>query len=530
MSVAKIQLNGVDGSNDNLPLNTLVQLNNHGDGNESTFLWAIAQQPVGGTDTLSATNIQNPTLTPKNEGSYLITLVVDQGLATECQDSAIVGILQLKTQTRIPAATETKQVDAARGWAPRVDVALQRLDSLVADPGTLIAVSTAIANPGQVFYLGDLTTIKTGLPGQEYVPFAYPVASASDLANPLVIFEGKVGVNGACAVGDLIVLRSAGIFRAATFASQVGYVPAYCSTAGVVSAAQTANCRMVGTFQGGTNIVASFLAWGAFYESSDAPLAAIPQGCIIGVAASGMAAGIAVTLGNLTSSGGLTNIPIAEVPFNNLEQPLYLCEGKLANIGSAAAMGELVLLRYAGVSLFTFAAAGTIAGVFCDGTGNLSQVPSDPSRCVGTLIPYTGANRVIWGAACNWSPTYLTFGCGASSNGNTVKWLWPTSCGVDATAAPVEIKLPRKLGIKSMVVNMQTGVTGTGSQYFKLYINGSLSSLVVAVPSGSASGALYTTPVETTDPLFSLSENCVAGNPGSSGGSNIAVTLELYSA
>ena len=56
MTQALITVNAVAGSNTDLPINTLVQLNNTGNGGEITYAWSILDQPPGTADALSSTN------------------------------------------------------------------------------------------------------------------------------------------------------------------------------------------------------------------------------------------------------------------------------------------------------------------------------------------------------------------------------------------------------------------------------------------------------------------------------------------
>ena len=65
MPSANISINGVDGSNADLPINVLVQLGNQNTGGEVTFNWTIVDQPPGLDDMLSSATLQNPTFTPK---------------------------------------------------------------------------------------------------------------------------------------------------------------------------------------------------------------------------------------------------------------------------------------------------------------------------------------------------------------------------------------------------------------------------------------------------------------------------------
>ena len=117
MPAAQISINGVPGSNADLPINTLVQLNNVGIGGEVTYAWSILDQPIGAADALSNPAIVNPTITLKKEGSYLIRLVVNAGLASEKIDTRVAAVKHLKTRLRVPAAGEKLEVDVVDGWA-----------------------------------------------------------------------------------------------------------------------------------------------------------------------------------------------------------------------------------------------------------------------------------------------------------------------------------------------------------------------------------------------------------------------------
>jgi len=211
MPAAVIKINGVVGSNDDLPINVLVLLDNQNAGGEITYLWSIVDQPLGAADALSATNIQNPTFTPKKEGTYLLKLVVNQALVSEVTDTKIVGIRQVKKPAlRIPAAGETLE-DGTTGWAPAVDAFLRTIDSVQADPGVLVGVNgggTALA-AGVVYCVRPIgiTSIKLGLPGEEtFVPtFAIALATLAQqfLEGPLYAAEG--GVDGAPAGAGILM-------------------------------------------------------------------------------------------------------------------------------------------------------------------------------------------------------------------------------------------------------------------------------------------------------------------------------------
>lgn len=169
MTRAIVKINGVDGSNDNLPINTLVQLDNDGNGGELTYLWAFLDKPEGSLAVLSSTSIHNPTFTPDVEGTYLLSLIVNQNLPDESDATAIAAVRQLRTGQRVPAAGETTQ-DAATGWKLAVNRLLQLTDQIKADGNVLVCQSYVGAALGDVVAFTNVATINTGLPGAFTVP------------------------------------------------------------------------------------------------------------------------------------------------------------------------------------------------------------------------------------------------------------------------------------------------------------------------------------------------------------------------
>lgn len=71
------------GTSQSVKAGTLIQLNGNGssdaDNDALTYLWSITTAPAGSTATLSSTTIVNPTLTPTLAGTYIISLIVNDG-------------------------------------------------------------------------------------------------------------------------------------------------------------------------------------------------------------------------------------------------------------------------------------------------------------------------------------------------------------------------------------------------------------------------------------------------------------------
>ena len=220
---AIIRINSTAGSNDNLPLGTLVNLDSQD--TATTYLWSIQSQPAGApSDVLSSTTDKSPTFTPTREGSYLIQLVVDQGLPTEDTDQVIAAVLELETGNRIPAVGETTQNDAATGWSQTaVDEILRRVTRLT-DGGYIMGVAGESIPNGSPVYASGTTTIATGLPGERPL-IEFSRAYADDAAT----LVGNVGmaiqsVDGSPIVsGSIIRVLANGLFQSVLY---VGAAPA----------------------------------------------------------------------------------------------------------------------------------------------------------------------------------------------------------------------------------------------------------------------------------------------------------------
>lgn len=250
MASSNIKINGVAASNNDLPINTLVQLDNQNTGGELTFLWAIIDQPSGPADVLSSTIIQNPTFTPQKEGTYLIELIVNQSLPSEVRNRKIAAVRQLKTRERVPAADETIE-DGSRGWAGAAGAFLQKVDNASSDPVIVVGQTGAAAlTVGNIVRCTGVATIKAGLPGQENVP-SFTIANATTLTNvdePLGIIIGAVdGTGGPYAAGVLVRVRIIGLFEGASGAGAVVGNPVYVSDLGTLALTVGTVTRQVGT-------------------------------------------------------------------------------------------------------------------------------------------------------------------------------------------------------------------------------------------------------------------------------------------
>lgn len=250
MPQAQITINGTPGSDDDLPIDTLIQLGNNGVGGELTYTWEILDQPDGPDDVLSNAAIPNPTFTPLKEGTYLLELIVNQGTGTEVRDQRIAAVRQLKSRGRVMAAGESTEDDATKGWKEAGNDWLQKVDGLLADAG----MGVAIAGVGglavnDVLLPNGKATIKTGLPGQETLPKMTKAlaTSATDVASVLFVCKGGVDGNVTPGNGDLIKYRVQGpVYGVVTAGTPAVGDPVYISDAGRPVLAPGTNNRKIG--------------------------------------------------------------------------------------------------------------------------------------------------------------------------------------------------------------------------------------------------------------------------------------------
>lgn len=249
MTAANIEINGTATSKDALAINVLVQLSNADTGGEVSYLWEVLDQPEGTADALSNPNIENPTFTPKKEGSYLIRLTVNKTLPSEVANTKIAAIRQLKTNERIAAAGEVFEVDLAAGWKTAINRLLNRCDDVVGDANLVVVVLPGASVPAlsDVVQFDSTSLIKSGLPGVERLSLVHRVAATTltDVNRPLGVVVGTP-TGAAPAANGLAIVRINGLVElTAAGAPAVGaYV--YVNDAGVPSLTPGTISRSIG--------------------------------------------------------------------------------------------------------------------------------------------------------------------------------------------------------------------------------------------------------------------------------------------
>lgn len=247
MAQALILVNGSPGPNTDVPINTSVALSNQNTGGETTYLWTILDQPAGATDSLSASNIQSPSFTPRKEGTYLLQIVVNAG-PSQLVNRTVVAVRQVKTRTRVPAAGETTEAATATGWALAVDALLQLVDTIRADPGVTVCVAGASGLAiNDVVKMSGQATILSGLPGQQTLPSVTKAlaTTSADMDQSLGVVLGAVD-GGAIASGSIVYVRRFGQVSGLSGSPVVGD-PVYASDTATLALAAGTVPRKVGT-------------------------------------------------------------------------------------------------------------------------------------------------------------------------------------------------------------------------------------------------------------------------------------------
>lgn len=217
MASAIITVNGVPGSKDNLAIGQELALSNQDEGGEVSYLWELLTQPAGDNDAIPGNAQKDVAFIPRKEGSYLLKLSVNLGLPDEAVQIIALSVRNMRTGLRVPAAGETLQMDAGRGWAPALEYALNTLEKAVTEGVVIIAVAgEANLSRGTVVALNDgLTVVKPGLPGQESLPRVRR-APRGGTAIPqrltLGIVEGTPRYYVTPAQNELVLIRLLGVY------------------------------------------------------------------------------------------------------------------------------------------------------------------------------------------------------------------------------------------------------------------------------------------------------------------------------
>lgn len=325
MAQALITIDTVAGSNppNGTPLvaGATVQLSNVNAGGELTYLWEFLDKPEGSLSAFSSAAIQNPTFVADSEGTYLIKLTVNRTLASEQVDTVIAAVKQLKSKIRIPAAGETQEESTSRGWAEDVNRALRTLDNAQADPIKIVAIANGSLSTGKVVYIDAMSTIKSGLPGEEMVPrLALAQATSPNVTDQaLYVVHSKVGGGTSISSGELCYVSAAGVIGPLSLGSGSALDRVYVDDSGGID-------TTAGTYPRGIGHIV-FVDGGDYYIAVD--------GSAPPTLSSTIDLGDGVTLSQV--SGALTATAPAGITFNTSAADVW----EITSTGELAAVGTL---------------------------------------------------------------------------------------------------------------------------------------------------------------------------------------------
>ena len=251
MVQALVQINSVSGSNPPngtaIDAGDTITLNNLGNGGETTWLWEFLDVPPNSGAAFSNANIQSPTFVADCEGTYLLRVTVNRLLASEQSATAIVGVAQLRSGFRVPAALETTQYNA-KGWSQAANAIFRKIDQLLADANLRVGVADGALVRGQVVSQRLTAEILVGLPDNQIIA-AYSRAygnTEADATGALFIVESHV--NGASSIpdGEMVVVRASGLIGPLTPVPLPDAAQVYLSDTGELSDAAGTFPRRLG--------------------------------------------------------------------------------------------------------------------------------------------------------------------------------------------------------------------------------------------------------------------------------------------
>ena len=390
MPQAVIEINGVAGSNENLPIGTLVQLSNLDVGGETMYLWEITDQPEGPDDLLSSTVVENPTFTQRKEGSYRLKLTVNGVPGPGFVDLQIAAVRHLKSNERIPAATETGETSITKGWKTVVNRLLARSDDVVGDANLVVCKlpGAGFAIGGDIVRFSLTGLIKTGLPGEErlMVVETAPATVAANVADTLgVVVNTPTG--GVPVANGLVVVRVFGLVEISELGAPTVGDPVYVGDTFQPSLTPGTNSRQIG------RVVQS--AAGVWRWVIDGSLRAATGGA----SASPFSPPEKWAKQNVAAS--LTNSPLQALVSSNFDGIKMLRAGSIVGIGD-----ELSTAVTAGMATVTVTKNGVAVTLSLTHTNAINASGGQATQAVG-IDTYVAGDRLGLQITTNgaWAPT-----------------------------------------------------------------------------------------------------------------------------
>lgn len=250
MPAANIEIGGVAASQFDATINTTLNLSNADTGGELTYLWEIIDQPDGTADVITSPTTEAASILVRKEGTYLIRLTVNQGSGgDERVDYKAIAVRYLTTGDRFPAAGETLQggVDGWKSEATGLNELLRRHADAIADPWVLSVVAqSAGLVPGDLIKITSRQVVKSGLPGQAFLPGAVDALATTVPVGMIGSVIGPARPGGSSAVGQVLRARFGGLVSVSESGAPAVNDPVFVSDLGRPALVAGTNSRQIG--------------------------------------------------------------------------------------------------------------------------------------------------------------------------------------------------------------------------------------------------------------------------------------------
>ena len=182
---------------------TLSNQNNTG---VLAWRWTLVDRPIGSAAALSASTTATTTFVPDVAGSYLLRLqtYTDAGATVlDDADEQVVGVrFAAPYNWLIPAAGETSQQNASRGWAQSREQAIRAVHAFMATPATVPVLTGNVAWVDKVN--GNDGTAVLGRLDKPYLTIQAAI-TASSAGDTVVILPGTYNEVLACKAGVSVI-------------------------------------------------------------------------------------------------------------------------------------------------------------------------------------------------------------------------------------------------------------------------------------------------------------------------------------
>lgn len=246
---ARIRVNGDLGEIFAVSLGDDLEFTNDDDTDVVTWAWSFLTQPPGAADNITGAATDTGTATVRKEHSYLLELLVNEGLPDESRHRVVVYVPDLLTGERIPAAGETIQASTSVGWALAAHPMLRHVLNASASGVEVVGeAGEAGLVPGNVVRVSGRSVIAETFPDERYVPSWTKAlgTTAGHLDEVLGVVVAGVDGDLTPESGDLIRVLVCGLLDLELAGAPAVGDNVYVSNAGTIATSAGTNARAIG--------------------------------------------------------------------------------------------------------------------------------------------------------------------------------------------------------------------------------------------------------------------------------------------